>query len=280
MLIGLSLVFALFNVSAQHLVFGQINLLLGFLCLWGMTRSWAPRWLPRGALIGVAAGIKLTPALFVVFFLVAGRWREAVASIGAFLATVAIGAVLLPRSTSEYFLGQLTGLSSVVDLGENFATSGNSSLQGVAQRWLGTHDLLVLAPLLLIVVIAAFVAAHRAQRRDEPALAVAVIGVAMCLLSPVSWLHHWVWVFPAVVLLWGRGRAGTALAILWSLACLAQLTDLGDMAGRSDTVPLVLVELMRSSMVLLGLAFLAVALLPPLRERSRDSVSRVTVGAE
>ena len=40
------------------------------------------------------------------------------------------------------------------------------------------------------------------------------------------------------------------------------------MAGHSGKVPLELVELMRSSMVLLGLAFLTVALLPTPLERT------------
>ncbi|MBF0808033.1 glycosyltransferase family 87 protein [Rothia nasimurium] len=52
------------NVVAQHLIFGQINLLLVSLCLIDMVRPQA-RYLPRGVLIGLAAGIKLTPALFI-----------------------------------------------------------------------------------------------------------------------------------------------------------------------------------------------------------------------
>lgn len=246
-------VFVLFNVSAQHLVFGQINFILVLLCLYDFTRTTRGR-LPRGVLIGIAAGLKLTPLLLIGFFAATGRWRELRVSAATFGATVLVGAVLLPRSTVEFFTAELLGLSSVVELDGNFATSGNSSIQGVAQRWFGTHDLLLLAPVLAIIAAAAFWSAHRALRADQPVLAASVLGVAMCLLSPVSWLHHWAWVYPAVIMLFGRGRWSTTLATGWSLICLMQITDLGDLLGGSGA-PGLLVEAMRSAMVLAGLVF-------------------------
>lgn len=249
-------VFALFNVSAQHLVFGQINLLLVLLCLYDLVRRSPSRFLPRGVLIGIAAGIKLTPLLFIAFFAITRRWREFFVSAASFAATMAIGAILLPHGTVEFFGAKLLGLSSVVELDGNFATSGNSSLQGVAERWFGTHDLVLLAPVLLAVVAAAFWSADRALGAGEPVLAASVLGVAMCLLSPVSWLHHWAWVYPAVLLLVGRGRWATALGVGWSLLCLAQVTDLGDILGRAGG-PELLAEVLRSAMVLLGLAYVA-----------------------
>ncbi|WP_242585085.1 glycosyltransferase 87 family protein [Streptomyces sp. MST-110588] len=53
--------------------YGQINLLLAVLVLWDMTRKDTNRW--AGAGIGVAAGIKLTPALFAVLLALAGLVR-------------------------------------------------------------------------------------------------------------------------------------------------------------------------------------------------------------
>ena len=49
--------------------------------------------LPQGTLIGLAAAIKLTPALFVVFAYLAGRKRVAWTAVISFLAFTAFGAI-------------------------------------------------------------------------------------------------------------------------------------------------------------------------------------------
>lgn len=256
------------NVVAQHLIFGQINLLLVSLCLIDMVRP-QTRYLPRGVLIGLAAGIKLTPALFILFFWVSGRLHPALTATATASATVVLGVLLLPEPSSTYFGSKLSGLENVVDLGTNFATSGNSSLQGVAERWVGTHSLLLLAPLLLAVVAVAFSQAHRELACGDGFAAAAVLGCATCLLSPVSWLHHWVWVIPTLAVLVTRGRAARALAIIWMLACLAQLTDLGDLAAHAGW-PIIPVEIMRSSIVLLALLAMVVLYLPSQRKAHRE----------
>ena len=59
----------------ETVTFGQVNLLLAVLVLADLGRdksAWG-----RGALIGVAAGIKLTPAFFVVYLLVTRQFRAA-----------------------------------------------------------------------------------------------------------------------------------------------------------------------------------------------------------
>ncbi|MET9292683.1 glycosyltransferase 87 family protein [Streptomyces sp. NPDC003077] len=53
--------------------YGQINLFIAVLVLWDLTRKDTNRW--AGVGIGIAAGIKLTPALFAVFLAVAGLVR-------------------------------------------------------------------------------------------------------------------------------------------------------------------------------------------------------------
>lgn len=252
-LVALFALATLTSVGAQHFVFGQINMLLVALCLLDAVRP-PHRYLPRGALIGIAAGIKLTPLLFVAFFYLTGRWAPALTSTLAGLVTLALGALALPRQTLDYFGSKLTGLSDIVDLGENFATSGNSSLQGVSERLLGTHSLPLLAPALLLLVAVIFWGAHRLCQRGDSFAAATLLGVGTCLLSPISWLHHWVWVFPALAVLVTRGRSYRVLAALWALVCLAHLTDLGDLAaGAGLWAPIA--EIMRGSMVLGGILF-------------------------
>ncbi|MFD3508787.1 glycosyltransferase family 87 protein [Nocardia sp. NPDC058666] len=173
--------------------FGQVNLLLMVLvatdCLLPKTRY------PRGMLIGLAAAIKLTPAAFVLYFLVRKDYKAAAtaAATGA-IATVASFAFLPKESTNYWFggLGNVSGLS-----GSAFHT--NQSIQAVMARLHITglpFDVLwlVLGALLLVLVVAAM-----RKAADAPAIALSLNAVFTLLLSPISWSHHWVWIAPALL---------------------------------------------------------------------------------
>ncbi|MFE3545387.1 glycosyltransferase 87 family protein [Nocardia sp. NPDC059177] len=173
--------------------FGQVNLLLMVLvatdCLLPKTRY------PRGMLIGLAAAIKLTPAAFVLFFLVRKDYKAAAtaAATGA-IATIASFALLPGESTRYWFggLGNVSGLS-----GSAFHT--NQSIQAVLARLQITglpFDALwlVLGALLLALVVVAM-----RKAADAPAIALALNAVFTLLLSPISWSHHWVWIAPALL---------------------------------------------------------------------------------
>ncbi len=173
--------------------FGQVNLLLMVLvatdCLLPKTRY------PRGMLVGLAAAIKLTPAAFVLYFLVRKDYKAAAtaAATGA-VATIASFALLPTESTRYWFggLGNVSGLS-----GSAFHT--NQSIQAVLARLQITglpFDALWLffgALLLALVVLAMRKAA------DAPAIALSLNAVFTLLLSPISWSHHWVWIAPALL---------------------------------------------------------------------------------
>ena len=57
------------------LYFGQINLVLMLLVLWDTARGERSRL--KGIGVGIAAGIKLTPAYFILYYLAARQWRAA-----------------------------------------------------------------------------------------------------------------------------------------------------------------------------------------------------------
>jgi alpha-1,2-mannosyltransferase len=171
--------------------FGQINLILMALvaadCLVERTR-----W-PRGALIGLAAAIKLTPAAFVLFFLLRGDRRAViVAGVTGLLAT-ALGAVVAPAQSLRYWGGGLAGAGGLS--GSPFFT--NQTFQAVFTRAgiIGTERTagwLVLSGCLLLLAVPAI------RRAPAPLALVATAGVAL-LVSPTSWSHHWVWVAPGLV---------------------------------------------------------------------------------
>ena len=185
-------------------IYGQVNLLLMALvaadCL-----APAPRW-PRGMLTGLAAAVKLTPALFVLFFLVRRDFRAAGVAALSFLAATGLGFALAPGDSARYWT------SVVFDSGRigNLAYAGNQSIRGVLARaglvpGTATSTAVWLA-LCGAVLGVAWLGMRRAFAAGEAGLALALNAFAALLVSPVSWTHHWVWAIPGMVVLAGTGR--------------------------------------------------------------------------
>ncbi|QKW28117.1 DUF2029 domain-containing protein [Streptomyces seoulensis] len=197
----------------QTFGYGQINLALACLVLWDLTRPPGAR--GRGAAIGVATGIKLTPGLFVVLLLLRGRGREAATATAAFAATVALGGLVLPAASVEYwtrlfFRTDRVGKTWIID---------NQSLQGLVARVL--HDPAPGAAWLLPALAAAAVGLWAARRAPDERWGVLLTALTALLISPISWSHHWVWCVPLIAVLLAEGRR------LWAavaLVCFAART--------------------------------------------------------
>lgn len=198
--------------------YGQINLLLAVLVLWDLTRRAGHRW--AGVGIGIAAGIKLTPALFVVFLALAGAalgirrlrrggpgWnvhlRRAAVAATTFAITVTLALLALPHD-SKRFWTEIIFAAGRVGNGEDTA---NQSLRGILARALHTGDpagwWLIPAAAIACAGLAVAVAALLAGDRLPygPAWAAVSCGVTALIVSPISWSHHWVWGVPMVMLL-------------------------------------------------------------------------------
>ncbi len=213
--------------------YGQINLLLAALVLWDLSRRSDHRW--AGVGIGVAAGIKLTPALFAVFLALCGlvgagqrlwrtgrlegawnHWlRRAAVAGGAFLGTVLLAALALPHDSRNFWTAVVFAPERVGRVED----TANQSLRGVLARLLHTPEpgfgWLLLAAVVTAAGLATAVAAALAGPRRLPAAhawAVVACATTALLVSPVSWSHHWVWCVPTVVLLGTEAlRRGSAL---------------------------------------------------------------------
>ncbi|MFD4638923.1 glycosyltransferase 87 family protein [Lentzea sp. NPDC058436] len=175
-------------------LFGQINLVLMALVVVDCLTVRDPRL--RGVLVGVAAAIKLTPLIFLLYFLVRREWRAAAMSVLAFAGMAVPGFLFAAKDSAEFWFHAIFDTSRAGGL----AYATNQSLRGVLHRinpgeqaesllWLG---------LSLVVVTLAVVAASKA-RTDVVALT--AIATAGLLVSPVSWSHHWVWCVPAFLAL-------------------------------------------------------------------------------
>ncbi|WP_406209187.1 glycosyltransferase 87 family protein [Streptomyces decoyicus] len=199
----------------QTFVFGQVNLALTCLVLWDLSRPDGARL--KGFATGIAAGIKLTPALFAVYLLVTGRVKAAFTVLGGFLASALLGWLVLPAASIEFWTRRMfetgrVGKAWLVD---------NQSLQGLIARVL--HDpepgLLWAVPALLTAAAGLYAARRVYLRRGLDSWGVLCTAVTALLVSPISWSHHWVWCVPLLVALAARTRRHA-----WRRALLAAVT--------------------------------------------------------
>jgi alpha-1,2-mannosyltransferase len=183
------------------LAFGQVNVLLLGLLVADLLR---PERRYAGVLTGIAAGIKLTPLLFLVFLLLVRRPVAAVRAGAAFVATVGLGFVVAPEASATFW-GRV-----VWDAGRvgGVPYSGNQSVLAAMTRVLGAEpSAAVWFVVAGAVTLAVLLVAARAFRDGHRVLGVCLAGVAMLLASPISWNHHWVWAAPLAVALWPLSRA-------------------------------------------------------------------------
>ena len=174
--------------------YGQINVLLVFAVLYAV---YSTRWWVSGLLVGLATGVKLTPAASGLYFVGARRWGAVVFSAVVFFGTVGISWLVIGDETRYYFTELLGDASRVGPIGTSF----NQSWRGGISRILG-HDAgygpLVLAGIAVTAVLA--VLAWRAIGGASDRLgAIVVVQLFGLLLSPISWTHHWVWLIPLMI---------------------------------------------------------------------------------
>jgi hypothetical protein len=111
---------------AMTLFFGQINLVLLALVVGDLALP--DRLKGKGIGIGLAAGIKLTPLIFIPYLLFTRRVKAAAVSALTFAVTVGLGFALLPHASAVYWGGQFARP------GSNHFHLDNQSLNGVILR--------------------------------------------------------------------------------------------------------------------------------------------------
>ncbi len=187
--------------------FGQINLIILWLVLEDVL---GPSRRGQGILVGLATGLKLTPAVFILLFVAIGKRTSAARAAAAFVATVVLGLLVQPQQAWLYW----TKLAYDDTRVGGVAYVANQSLNGVIWRLAGKGGIKPLWFVLAVGVVAiALWAARRLWLSGETVSAVAVTSLAMLLASPISWSHHWLWALPAGVALTGI----TARRVGWGL---------------------------------------------------------------
>lgn len=204
---------ALFEPLRDTVSFGQVNLVLLALVL-GDCRLLATgrgRWAGVGT--GLAAAVKLTPALFIGLLLLAGRRRAAGTATAVALAATALAAWADPAASRFYWTEALwdTGRVGRLDY------VSNQSLQGVLARLGETGRPLWATAVLLTLCVWAW-RGRRAVAAGDWTAAFALTGAAACLVSPITWVHHLVWLLPSFAVLVRAGHPRIAAA-LYAVLC-------------------------------------------------------------
>lgn len=156
-----------------------------------------------GIWIGLAAALKLTPGLLIVWLLVERRFRAASWMIAGFLTSSALAALLRPADSLIYVR------VVIPQLARGTAYWSNQSIDGVVSRLFTANR--YTAPLVdlswaHVLVVALAVAAMAfwmwaRRRQDEPLTRAFAFLPLVPLVSAVSWEHHLVILLPLVWLI-------------------------------------------------------------------------------
>ncbi|GAA4814412.1 glycosyltransferase 87 family protein [Tomitella cavernea] len=242
-LLGLTGFWAASGPVADHLGYGQVGLLLMAVCLVDADRAVRlPPWLPRGVLTGAAAAVKLIPAAYLVVPLLLRRWRTAAVGAAAAAACTLLALAVLPGPTRAYVVDVVPGLAGRVGVGDP-AVAGNQALRGMVLRTLpaDASDRAVLAAWAAACLLMAPLTvwgAVRAARSRGPVAALVVVALGVELMLPVAWTHHYVWLVPAVGLLWAPPRSA-ASAMRTGVRASRALAAVVTIAAFARTAPLV-----------------------------------------
>nr|WP_240189012.1 glycosyltransferase 87 family protein [Nakamurella flavida] len=226
----------------ENLSFGQINVFLVLLVVadvlvLGRRRS---RWFGVG--IGLAGALKITPGIAVLYLLVTRRWRAALTAVATAAVVTGLAAAIAPRETWDFFTGLLWDTTRV-GRPESIL---DQSVNGWLARWFAPEPV----PRPLWAVLAAALVgiglyrAARLYRGGDDLAGLTVVGLVGIAVSPVSWIHHAVWVLPALAVIadrwWrlrgtpGRGRTGLLVLgltgmLIWGMQPTSYIrTDIDD----------------------------------------------------
>ena len=211
----------------QSVGFAQVNTAMMALVMIDVA---APdSWKGRGVASGLAAAIKLTPAIAVLIFLLRRQWRSAITMVATSLTVTLLSWIISPSESARFFFDAMWDPQRA---GDAYYTS-NQNLKGFVARalpenawsitWAITVALALVAAIWLCLRIqaaATSVVTSRSASDDVAApsavatapapvlpenlatlLTAAVIMTLGLLVSPITWSHHWVWGLATVVVL-------------------------------------------------------------------------------
>ena len=167
---------------------------------------------PRGALLGLAIALKLTPAVFLLYFVLRRDGRATLTAAASFIVASLLGCALAWRDSLEYWMHTIRQTDRI---GAATLNTNQNIAGAVARLGLGETGQFVWWTVACFAVLGLTVwAVRRVLAAGEQPLAVICVALFGLVVSPVSWSHHWVWVVPTVivttVLAYRRGNPALA----------------------------------------------------------------------
>jgi alpha-1,2-mannosyltransferase len=251
----------------DHLRFGQVGILLMACCIFDCVIE-RPKW-PRGVLVGFATAIKLVPGIFIPYLWLTGRKRAAGVAAATFGVLTVVGGIVAPGDSWDFFHSKMFDPTS-----PQFFS--NQSIEGLLQRALPGAWRVLWIVAIVAVLAYGLRAAVKASASGDELRAVAITGLVSVLVSPISWIHHVVWIVPAIAVILGAGRDPRRVVIAFLVAALfvARLPYFGHDELKTGLLAAFLKD---------SYGFVCVALLvylargiPSREARQRDADARVT----
>lgn len=175
--------------------FGQVNVVLMTLVIADCVPRRTP-W-PRGVLLGLAIALKLTPAVFLLLFVLRRDTRALLGAVASAAAATLVGFALAWRDSWEYWIYTVRNTDRIgtATLNTNQNIAGTLARLGLDQD---ARFALWAAASLAVLALTVW-ATRRVLRAHQPVLAVVCVAMFGLVASPVSWSHHWVWALPATL---------------------------------------------------------------------------------
>lgn len=195
-----------------------------FLMLVVLYAAYSTRWWASGLLVGVASGVKLTPAIAAFYFGGGRRWAAMTFSVVAFLATLLAAYPLVGNRVVAYFTDWIGG-DSLFSMGYTVNQSWRAGIARVVGYDPGMSALVVVA------IAATFLVAVGAwwMLRQDAVGALLVIMIFGLLVPPVSWTNHWVWLVPLVMWLrngtWCQAKGARVLFWVWLIVMVVAVPN-------------------------------------------------------
>lgn len=204
----LSFLMLLLEPVTETFGFGQVNLILLWLIVEDILGN--SLFLKRGILTGIASAIKLTPLIFIFSFVIGNKIRTAVMASLAFVICGLIG-IIIVRDDSFLFWSNLIFDPKRVG-GVAYAT--NQSVNGLLWRLLGEGGSLYIWAIIGVLngAICTLISRSLIQKDDKLGF-LSFTALAMLLISPISWSHHWVWALPMLFWLYKEAAKNKAFYI-------------------------------------------------------------------
>ncbi len=188
---------AVYDPVRDTISFGQINLILLAMVLADLRFLVDPGRKVAGIGVGLAAAIKLTPAVFIGYLLLGRRRSAGLVAAATAAGATGIAAVAAPHTSRTFWLDALWRVGRV----GNPASVSNQSLLGFVARFDPARpDRLLWTAMVALVACVWAWRVRRAAAAGDHAYGAGLTCIVMCLVSPITWVHHLVWLIPPLVL--------------------------------------------------------------------------------